>query len=219
MLSITPFLTDNEGLVFLCTEIGHKYSECNAQQSRCINCQGNHRTLASVCPTRRDLIKNKSKDLRERSRSRSQANRQQQARFASYADAAGNQAAATPIINNNDMKDMIGKITTAIIYAQCTEAMTPGSFQKTIDTVFQMNNIPMIRFPTTQITKNIREMYKDMLGRMGDATGRGGEDERERESERRREAERERGREEERMRERENERKREAESERERKRN
>ena len=39
--------------------------------TKCINCNGRHRTLAAACPKHKEIIKNKGKEMRERSRSRS----------------------------------------------------------------------------------------------------------------------------------------------------
>lgn len=49
----------------------HKQSECREKTPRCINCGGEHRVYAAACPTRKKLIKERSKAIRDRSRSRS----------------------------------------------------------------------------------------------------------------------------------------------------
>ena len=61
----------------------HKESECKANQPCCINCGGQHRTLAAACKIRKELIKQKSGDIRANARSQSQ-HRQ----YTSYASAA-----------------------------------------------------------------------------------------------------------------------------------
>ena len=56
-----------------CSSTTHTFRDCRSQNKSCINCNGNHRTLAAKCPIRREIIKQRSKEVRERSRSRSRA--------------------------------------------------------------------------------------------------------------------------------------------------
>ena len=58
-------------------------------------------------------------------------------------------------MDSEGMKNLIAKITTSIIYAQCTEALNPGTFQTTIDNMFRLNNIPTMRFPTENINQGL----------------------------------------------------------------
>lgn len=46
-----------------CSECGsheHTYKECPKHQNKCLNCNGNHRTMAMACPIKKELIKNKT---------------------------------------------------------------------------------------------------------------------------------------------------------------
>ena len=56
-----------------CGQTGHHQNICISESSKCINCGGTHKTLAAVCPVRKDLIKSRGKTVRDRSRSRSMA--------------------------------------------------------------------------------------------------------------------------------------------------
>ena len=51
-----------------CAEIGHLQDNCE-KTPKCINCEGQHRTLAAACPIRKRLIKEKGKVIRQRARS------------------------------------------------------------------------------------------------------------------------------------------------------
>ena len=44
---------------------GHKQAECSAVAPKCINCGGEHRTLAAACKIRKELIKRRSKEILE----------------------------------------------------------------------------------------------------------------------------------------------------------
>ena len=52
-----------------CASRGHTYTECNSSTFQCINCSGDHRTLAAKCPKHKEIIRKKIKKRRERSRS------------------------------------------------------------------------------------------------------------------------------------------------------
>ena len=59
-----------------CGEEGHRQGQCKSEAPRCINCQGEHKTLAARCHVRKDSIKRRRKEVRERSKSRIRENSQ-----------------------------------------------------------------------------------------------------------------------------------------------
>ena len=65
---------------FCATE--HRQNECKEKQPKCINCGGQHRTLAAACQIRKDLIKKRSGEIRDQVLSQSH-----QQQYATYADA------------------------------------------------------------------------------------------------------------------------------------
>ena len=73
---------EKQSICAFCAKKGHSQNNCSESNPKCINCDGKHKTLASVCPVRKRIIKERSKDVRERSRSRSRA------RHVTYADLA-----------------------------------------------------------------------------------------------------------------------------------
>ena len=52
-----------------CGTEGHIFTDCKSNLSRCLNCEQDHRTLAAKCPVRKNIIRKKIKEKRERSRS------------------------------------------------------------------------------------------------------------------------------------------------------
>ena len=64
---------EKQSICTFCAKTGHTQNNCTESNPKCINCEGKHKTLASVCPVRKLIIKERSKDVRERSRSRSRA--------------------------------------------------------------------------------------------------------------------------------------------------
>ena len=41
-----------------CSMTGHTWRECNVEENKCLNCDGNHRTLSMKCILRKEAIKN-----------------------------------------------------------------------------------------------------------------------------------------------------------------
>ena len=109
----------------------HKQNEYTANQPCCINCGGQHRTLATACKIRKELIKQKSGEIRANACSQSQ-HRQ----YSSYATAAGSSNSNGPKTNSvpgltkNETKEIITTIMSAIVFSHYVEAIEPGSFQR-----------------------------------------------------------------------------------------
>lgn len=146
----------------------HKLHECKETVPKCLNCGGQHRTLASACRVRKDLIKNKSKEIRERSRSRV---RQRPATYAEAAKAGGPPvgAAAQPLqqgipLSKEETKQMVTVILSAIVHAHYMEALEPGTFQKNIEETYRLNGLPSVKFPTPKMTETVITACKEVFG-------------------------------------------------------
>ena len=110
-------------LCSFCASKEHFHNNCPASSPKCLNCGRKHKTLASACPIRRDLIKNRAKDVRERSRSRSKS------RYVSYASTVNNSSQQQSIRNVNvssqETKELVSKIITSIVFAHYMEHRSP----------------------------------------------------------------------------------------------
>ena len=58
-----------------CSEEGHTYEYCKSNIARCINCKGNHRTLAARCPVRKEIVRNKIRERRDKKKNKIQEDR------------------------------------------------------------------------------------------------------------------------------------------------
>ena len=118
----------------------HKQHECKVTQPSCVNFGGLTALFAAACKIRKDLIKQKSGEIREKNRSQSQHNQ-----YESYAEAtnanAGNDAkrgmgasvgGGLHGLTMKETKDIITTIMSAIVYTHYVEAKGPGSFKKKI---------------------------------------------------------------------------------------
>ena len=165
---------DKQNICAFCATKGHIQNACQSNDPKCINCGGKHKTLAAVCPIRKRLIKERGKEVRERSRSRSVA---RQVSYASVVSSNVNVNAnmqnnprqpqqqqsilTNPNINSKDTKDLVSKIITSIVYAHYMESLCPNSFQNTIDEMFKINGLPKVKFPTNIVTTQIQSLIND----------------------------------------------------------
>ena len=152
---------DQQILCSYCSQEGHKHNQCTSQEPKCINCGGRHRTLTAVCKVRRDIIKEKGKEIRTKSRSRS-ANRQTYAGITT----ATQRSNIDTIINHlsrDEAKTIITKIMASIAYAHYIETIQPGSFQNTVDEMFVLDKLPKVKFPTNIVTQGIRDLFSNTM--------------------------------------------------------
>ena len=97
--------------------------------------------------------------MRERSRSRP--------RTRTYAQVSTVQQQAQPQdsinVDSSITEKLASKILTAIVYAHYVEYTKSGSFQETMDKVFDLNGLPRVNFPTEIVATNLEEIYRDTM--------------------------------------------------------
>ena len=148
----------------------HIQRDCKETEPRCINCGGQHRTLAAACRIRKDIIKNRSKEYRERSRSRK---RQQQSYAAAtragitFGDAgstgAPTQSAGITPLSSEETKNIVTTILSAVVYAQYMEALEPGTYQKNISEMYKLNGLPPVKFPPPNMTETVTKVCRELF--------------------------------------------------------
>ena len=164
----------NKGKMTLCAfcgEEGHRQQQCKSTAPRCTNCGKAHKTLAARCQIRKDLIKEKRKAIRERSKSRgrSQAGTGGMAQQGiSYAGIAGTdtrrgqeQQGATS--SSEEIKQLTTVILSAIIYSQYMETIVPGSFQNNMNIIYKKNGLNPVKFPDQILVAGMSNVYRDIL--------------------------------------------------------
>ena len=152
---------------------GHKQTDCRATVPKCINCGGAHRTLAAACKIRKEIIKKCSKEIRDRSKSRTrQEGAQGFAGAQSYAAMAGTGGGGarkgpetTTPLTKEETKDMLTVIMSAIVYGHYMEALVPGSFQDNVNEIYRVNGLKNVKFPllttTATVMEACREVFRD----------------------------------------------------------
>ena len=141
-----------------CSARTHRFRDCQNPRKQCLNCDGAHRTLAAVCPIRKEIIKNKSREIRDRSRSRSRQARASAATgTTTYAQAArGPRGEQENIVQGTVTKEENIKIISSIQYAITMEGIVPGSFHLNIKEMYKINGLPQVNFPKYIPSPNIQ---------------------------------------------------------------
>ena len=118
-----------------CAQTGHRWDVCETQLKMCINCSGNHRTMAPQCPKRKE----------EANKIRRQTFQSQVKNGTTYSAALR----STTITNQdpNLMNESLLKMNLAMMYAHTVNAAKPGSFNTELNTILIMNNLPKMNFP------------------------------------------------------------------------
>ena len=131
-----------------CSSTDHTWKDCNSNQKKCINCEGEHRTLAAKCPIRKDVIKNK-----RLAQDKTTQITYSQATQKNTQNTTSNQS---PNINN----ETHAKIFTCIIHAHLANIASPGSYEKELNSMLTLNNLPNIKAPSNpQSNKIISNVY------------------------------------------------------------
>ena len=168
---------EKQTLCVFCGESGHRQSECGNTAARCINCGEAHRTLAARCKVRKDLIKKRRKEIRQRSRSGSRSQVRVDTRTTSdgtYLVAARSgvpsQEQGWAVLScEPEMKELTTIILTSIVYSQYRELLEPGSFQRNMDIMYKENGLQRVKFPKQTNIAGMKELYKEILkGRSGE---------------------------------------------------
>lgn len=132
-----------------CAREGHRSTTCRSQELKCINCRGDHPTLAYRCPIRKQLIKDKRSEEIKKNRNRQ----------TSYAGALQHQ---DNMVNNNMQPpigpqrsmnpDALSHIMSSMVFSQMGEFYKPGTFQDTLDQCYAANDLPKFKIPEGLVT-------------------------------------------------------------------
>lgn len=133
-----------------CSQTTHRFENCPSIFTKCITCGGDHPTLAARCKKRKEYTTTKAKEIRVQKKTSSAT---------TYAQAIAPKPATPPanIINPaqspsanpwvNPPEKHAATISTAIIYANMRESVSPGTFQHTFNRIMQSNGMPAVIIP------------------------------------------------------------------------
>ena len=113
-----------------CSREGHVYTERHSLTVKCLNCKGDHRTLAVKCPIRKAIVKEKIKERKEgrdKSKTRVQEN--------------------VPVgIGPTQIPEKYLAVMAAIIIIADRREEVPGVFHFIIDEMLCANDVPNVKF-------------------------------------------------------------------------
>lgn len=131
-----------------CADIGHTYKQCNSTEKKCLNCDGPHRTLAAVCPIRKEIIKNKREEKKKKKAEFEQNNK-------TYCAVTRMTSELPKVIQSQKTPQTIlqvsDRLSTQIIViiaeAHFYNLAHPGSFGRRVNQLLQLNNLPTVKLP------------------------------------------------------------------------
>lgn len=117
-----------------CASPEHTWRECKSEVKKCINCGGNHRTLAFKCPEKKKAIEAKTEEKRNKSKQ-------------TYSQAAANTMPTPTITNLNIGKDTASTILTCMLHAHFMNMAQPGTYNIEMNKLLKANNLPTVNLP------------------------------------------------------------------------
>lgn len=148
----------NEKFCSECAATDHTFRECSRKDSpKCLNCEGAHRTLAAICPIRKQLIKNRRMERQEKKRNFEKENKTfcEVTKLRAETEKVATQLRAelpltTPQQDTTVLQldnNMPFKILTIIINAHLINIARPGTFSRSVKEMMSMNGLPEVNLP------------------------------------------------------------------------
>ncbi|XP_068225475.1 uncharacterized protein [Palaemon carinicauda] len=140
---------DTYKICSVCASVDHCWTECpNGSNHKCITCSGDHPTMAARCPTRKTMVKEQAKILRTQHSLTTPTISFAQATAPKANNSTAN--SALPVQNSLSLQQ-ITVMNTAIIMANLSEAVEPGTYQSMVDAFYKANGLPLVKIPTEAI--------------------------------------------------------------------
>lgn len=128
-----------------CSEEGHTWKQCTANYKKCLNCNGNHSTLAYKCPTKKAALQAAREEIKAK---------QNQTYSSTLTTTNLATSQNTPILPAFS-KDTSTKILACMIHAHLVNIAEPGSYQNELNKVLDANSLPTIIIPDTPNSREI----------------------------------------------------------------
>ena len=119
-----------------CARTGHRFSECQSQHKKCINCGQNHRTLAYKCPKRKEAVKQKIKEKKEKVQKIPESDLRR---------------AVEGQVREDLPDNYLAVVASAMVLADIREKECPGVYQYIVEEMYRANGLPLVKFPATVV--------------------------------------------------------------------
>ena len=146
-----------------CAATGHTFRECKEKNNpKCLNCSGNHRTLAAACPIRKEKIK----EIREQKRTNKKQFEAENKTYCAVTKLSRElpkiAAPEQPILSLHS--DTSFKAMVILIHAHLANIAHPGSFGATVKKLLKINNLPNVNLPDDAPSAAIFRMTSNIAG-------------------------------------------------------
>ena len=123
-----------------CSKEGHRYNDCKGTRLKCINCGQPHKTMAFKCPKRKEHVKKKLAEMKQKKVEKEKVSEPEI------------RAAVVKQMQEDLPKNYLTVIASTITLANMRETECPGVYQYIADEMYRANDLPVVKFPATVIT-------------------------------------------------------------------
>lgn len=136
-----------------CSSPDHTWRDCNAgANKKCVNCKGEHRTLANKCPMRKKAIEEK-RQLKKNTNTKTYSN----VTTSNTNIAPTNISSSFPVLEKQTATKMIA----CMMHAHLINAINPGSYNSELNRALKLNNLPPVNLPDNPPSQKILDLTKD----------------------------------------------------------
>ena len=147
-----------------CADKNHTFRDCKSNKLKCLNCGGEHHTLAMRCPRRKEIIRNKSKNVRERLNTLRQTNTESYARkvVEGTQKISVNPTGGIPgMLNSFITEKKVTAIVSSIWYATVKANGNGKAFKAYAEKMFKLNGLEEVIFPDDDIEIDIDDVFEE----------------------------------------------------------
>ena len=153
----------------VCSECtgSHFFRECNSESKKCLNCKGNHRTMAMSCPIKKEAIRKKREDEdRKRKEKEEMPLSQIVQKTAKEIEKKTEEKVMSSVLGEAGLRALI-----MVMDAHVHNILEPGSYNSRLNQTLKANNIEPIKLPdnrmqseklmqTNIITQKLKEQFE-----------------------------------------------------------
>lgn len=133
-----------------CSSTNHTWQECSSEKKTCINCHGDHVSVAMQCPGRKEALNRKRKEMKE----------MKSTTYITITKQNQQPQITTTTATTPELFNMQAKTYSCMLYALFMDSANEGTFQEELDAVFEQNGLPKIKIPVSPFKSDSRSTGK-----------------------------------------------------------
>ena len=123
-----------------CSKQGHRFDGCKSTRLKCLNCGQSHKTLAFKCPKRKEYVKKKLIEMKQKKAEKEKVPESEI------------RAAVVKQMQEDLPRNYLTVVASAMTLATIRESECPGVYQYIVDEMYRANDLPVVKVPSTVIT-------------------------------------------------------------------